>query len=61
MMETWLLVILKQLKSQAKATLALSADDYKVVISSQLKPHCTLAQLLAASDYTQVDPQEDQE
>ena len=52
---------LEQLKLQAGSTLGLSVENGNLVINPQPKPHYTLTQLLAASDYTQVDPQEDQE
>lgn len=52
---------LEPFKLQPGSTVGLSVEDGNLVINPQPKPHYTLAQLLAASDYTQVDPQEDQE
>lgn len=50
---------LEQLKLQPGSTVGLSIEGGSLVINPQPKPEYTLAELLAASDYTKVDAKED--
>ena len=52
---------LEQLRLQAGTTVGLAVDQGRLVINPNPKPHYTLAELLAISDYSQVQPSEERE
>ena len=52
---------LDQLHLQAGATVGIIVNDGCLVIAPKYKPHYTLAELLAASDYSQPQSAEDRE
>jgi antitoxin ChpS len=54
-------IFLNQLHWQVGETVGLSVVDGQLVIAPQPKPHYTLAELLAASDYSQPQPTEERE
>ena len=54
-------VILDQLKLQAGATVGLAVDNGCLVVDPKPRPRYTLAELLAASDYSQPQTAEDRE
>jgi antitoxin ChpS len=54
-------VILEMLHLQAGGTVGVSVDDGRLVIEPRTRPHYTLAELLAASDYSQRQPPEERE
>ena len=49
--------LLEQLHLQAGSTVTISLDGERLVIESSSKPRYTLAELLAASDYSQLTPE----
>lgn len=53
--------ILEQLQLQAGSTVTISLDGERLVIEPSRKPHYTLAELLAASDYSQPQPDAERE
>jgi len=53
--------ILEQLHLQAGSTVTISLDGEKLVVESSPKPRYTLAELLAASDYSQPQPDSERE
>ncbi len=53
--------ILDLLQLSAGATVGLSVEHRRLVIEPQPRPRYTLAELLAASDYTHPQPAEDRE
>ncbi len=53
--------ILDMLNLQAGTTVALTVDDGRLVIEPQPRPRYSLAELLAASDYSQPPPAEERE
>ena len=52
---------LDQLHLQAGATVGVAIADGRLVVDPRPKPRYTLAELLAASDYSQQQPAEDRE
>ncbi|MCQ2995770.1 antitoxin [Pseudomonas syringae] len=52
---------LDQLHLEAGATVSLAIDEGRLVINPKPKPRYTLTQLLAASDYSQPQSDEDRE
>lgn len=52
---------LDQLHLQAGATVGLAVDHGCLVVDPSPRPHYTLAELLAASDYSQPQPAEERE
>jgi len=52
---------LDQLHLQAGATVGLAVADGRLVVDPRPKPRYTLAELLAASDYSQQQPVEERE
>ena len=53
--------ILELLHLQAGATVGLAVDGGRLVIEPQPRPRYTMAELLAASDYSQPQPLEERE
>lgn len=53
--------ILEQLHLQAGSTVTISLDGARLVIEASPKPRYTLSELLAASDYSQPQPDADHE
>ena len=53
--------LLEILHLQAGATVGVSVDGDHLVVSPQLRPRYTLAELLAASNYSQPHPPEERE
>jgi len=53
--------ILDLLHLQAGATVGLAIEGERLVIEAKPRPRYTMAELLAASDYTQPQPPEDRE
>ena len=53
--------ILEMLHLQAGATVGVSIDSGRLVIEPRPRPHYTLNELLAASDYSQPQPPEERE
>jgi antitoxin ChpS len=53
--------ILEQLHLQAGSTVTISLDGEKLIVESSPKPRYTLAELLAASDYSQPQPDSERE
>lgn len=53
--------ILEMLHLKAGSTVGVSVDGGRLVIEPQPRPHYTLAELLAASDYSQPQPSEERE
>ena len=47
---------LDQLRLEAGATVGIAVNDGRLVIEPRPRPHYTLAELLAASDYSQPQP-----
>ena len=54
-------VFLDQLHLQAGATVGLAVDHGRLVVDPYPRPRYTLAQLLAASDYSQPQPSAERE
>jgi len=52
---------LDQLHLDAGATVSLAIDDGRLVVNPKPKPRYTMAELLAASDYSQPQSTEDRE
>ena len=52
---------LDQLHLQVGATVSVAVSDGRLVVNPKPKPHYTLAELLAASDYSQPQPVEERE
>ena len=52
---------LDQLHLQAGATVGVAVTDGRLVVDPRPKPRYTLAELLAASDYSQQQPAEERE
>jgi antitoxin ChpS len=52
---------LDQLKLQVGATVGLAIDHGRLVVDPKPRPRYTLAELLAASDYSQPQPAKDRE
>lgn len=52
---------LEQLELQAGASVGLAVDNGCLVISPSPRPRYTLAELLAVSDYSEPQPQEERE
>ena len=53
--------ILDQLQLKAGATVGLAVEGDRLILEAQPKPHYTLDELLAASDYSQPMSAEDRE
>lgn len=53
--------ILDLLQLQAGATVGMAVDDGRLVVEPNPRPRYTLAELLAASDYSQPQPLEERE
>ncbi len=53
--------LLEQLHLQAGATVGLVVDDGRLVVNPSPRPRYTLAELLAASDYSQPQPADQRE
>ena len=53
--------LLDILQLGAGATVGVSVDGGRLIVEAQKRPHYTLEELLAASDYTQPQPAEDRE
>jgi antitoxin ChpS len=53
--------ILEILHLQAGATVGISVDSGRLMIEPHPRPHYTMAELLAASDYSQPQPPEERE
>jgi antitoxin ChpS len=53
--------ILEMLNLAAGATVGVSVQDGRLVVEPQPGPHYTLAELLAASDYSEPPPPEERE
>ena len=53
--------ILELLQLQAGSTVGVSVDNGRLVIEPQSRPRYTLAELLAASDYSQAQPAAERE
>lgn len=53
--------ILEMLHLQAGATVSVSVDGGRLMIEPRPRPRYTLAELLAASDYSQPQPPEERE
>lgn len=53
--------LLDDLHLTARAKVGLAVDNGRLVVEPQAKPRYTMAELLAASDYTQPQPPEDRE
>jgi antitoxin ChpS len=53
--------ILDLLHLRAGATVGMAVDGGRLIVEPQARPHCTLAELLAASDYSQPQTSEDRE
>lgn len=54
-------VFLNQLQLQAGATVGLAVDHGCLVVDPKPRPRYTLAELLAASDYSQPQPADERE
>ena len=54
-------VFLDQLHLQAGATVGLAVDQGRLVVEPRPRPHYTLSELLASSDYSNVQPAEERE
>jgi antitoxin ChpS len=54
-------VFLDQLQLEAGATVGVTISDGQLVIHPKAKPRYTLAELLAASDYSEPQPLEERE
>ena len=52
---------LDQLHLQAGATVSVAVTDVRLVVDPRPRPRYTLAELLAASDYSQPQPSEERE
>ncbi len=52
---------LDQLQLEAGATVGVTVSDGQLVIHPKVKPRYTLAELLAASDYSEPQPSEERE
>jgi antitoxin ChpS len=53
--------ILDMLQPRAGATVGITVGDGRLVIEAKPRPHYTLAELLAASDYSEPQPDEQRE
>ena len=53
--------ILDLLRLKAGATVGLAVEGDRLVVEAKPRPHYTMAELLAASDYTSPQPVEDRE
>lgn len=53
--------ILEMLHLQAGATVGISVDGERLIIEPNPRPRYTLSELLAASDYSQPQPEEERE
>lgn len=53
--------LLQQLNLQAGSQVSISLDGQKLVVESSIKPHYTLSELLAASDYSKSQPASERE
>jgi antitoxin ChpS len=53
--------VLELLQPRAGSTEGISVDQGRLVVESQPRPRYTLAELLAASDYSQPQPPEERE
>ncbi len=54
-------VLLNLLQLKAGSTVAVDVEDGRLIVESKPRPHYTMAELLAASDYSQPRTQEEQE
>ena len=54
-------VILELLHLQAGSAVGISVDRGRLIIEAQTRPHYTLSELLAASDYTEPQPAQERE
>lgn len=54
-------VLLKLLQLQPGATVAVDVQDGRLIVEPKQRPHYTMAELLAASDYSQPQPPEERE
>jgi antitoxin ChpS len=53
--------LLDVLQLAAGATVGLEVDNGRLIVAPQARPHYTMAELLAASDYAQAQPPEERE
>lgn len=53
--------LLEMLDVEAGAEVGLAVDNGRLVVEPQHRPHYTMAELLAASDYSQPQPPEERE
>ena len=53
--------LLKLLHLQAGDTLVISVKDGRLIAEQRQRPHYTMAELLAASDYSEPQPEEERE
>jgi antitoxin ChpS len=53
--------ILEQLRLEAGSAVTISLDGEKLIVESSPKPRYTLAELLAASDYSKSQPSSERE
>ena len=53
--------VLKLLHLQAGDTLTLAVEDGRLIAEPRRRPHYTLAELLAVSDYSEPQPSEERE
>lgn len=53
--------LLKLLHLQAGDTLVISVKDGRLIAEPRQRPHYTMAELLAASDYSEPQPEEERE
>ena len=53
--------LLDVLQLSAGATVGLTVDNGRLVVESKVRPRYTMAELLAASDYSQPQPPEERE
>jgi antitoxin ChpS len=54
-------VLLNLLHLQAGASVAMNVEDGRLIVEAKPRPRYTLADLLAASDYSQPQPPEERE
>jgi antitoxin ChpS len=54
-------VLLNLLRLKAGATVAVDVENGRLIVEPSPRPHYTMAELLAASDYDQAQPPEDRE
>ncbi len=54
-------VLLKLLRLEPGATVAVDVESGRLIVEAKPRPRYTMAELLAASDYSQPQPQEERE